>query len=134
MSEPATTTPTTADLRQYRQETRETADGLAWTYDRLLRQQYTKLEKAEMRRKWEARTDDHLRHLIVYEIQKLRTHADELPQWYPDAFDPILAVERLIELVAAGGPTGLAERTALADELRYVAAELRSREPVTRVR
>jgi hypothetical protein len=130
MTEPATT-PTTAELRQHRQETRERADGLAWTYDRLKMQRYTKIEKAELRHEWGARDDGHLRHIFAHHVKDLRTYADDLPERYPDAFDPILAVERLIEKVEAGDPT---DATALADELRYVAAELRSRESVTRVR
>jgi hypothetical protein len=130
MIEP-TTTPTNTELRAHRHETREKEAELAWTLDRLKRQQFSKLEKAEMRREWEARSDDHLRHILAQHVQGLRTYADGLPVQYPDAFDPILAVERLIELVEAGDAL---DSAALADELRYVAGELRSRESVTRVR
>ena len=131
MSETRGAATTTVDLRQHRHETREKADELAWIYDRLKMQRYTKIEKAEMRREWEARSDDHLRHILAQHVQGLRTYADGLPVQYPDAFDPILAVERLIELVEAGDAL---DSAALADELRYVAGELRSRESVTRVR
>lgn len=121
---------TTAELRQHRADTRAKADEIAWTLDKLKRQQYSKEEKAELRRAWGAQDDDNLRHTLAHHVQDLRNYADGLAEQHPDSFDPITGVEGVIAALEAGDVGA----EALAADLRWVAAELRAQKPVTYVR
>jgi uncharacterized membrane protein YccC len=124
--------PTIEELRQYREQVRETYESIEWKKSRLQRQTMADAERDELVVEWSASGPEHLIQLLGWRVQALREQETSLVEQHQrrDVFDPLSCLDALIAALDGDSPPG---RRELRDEMAYVVRELRRSGSSTRV-
>jgi hypothetical protein len=123
--------PTTADLREYREQVRAAHEALTWKQMQLQRGVVPDPERDALVIEWRASGPEELVRLVGWKAQLLREEEDRLVEHGPRAaFDPITCLDALTASLDGDEPP---TRYEMRDQLAYVARELRRSGSSTRV-
>jgi uncharacterized coiled-coil DUF342 family protein len=115
--------PTTAEMREFREQVRQTRESLEWTQSRLQRQTMPETERDKLVREWNAAGQGEVERAIGWRIQSLKQEEERLVEYGSRAaFDPTTCLDILTAALDGDEPP---TRHELRDELAYVTRELR---------